>query len=173
MPLLGYPGGKRDGLNYTCQEKNELCQGLQVACMMHLTCWALPYCCSPWSNKQQLPRRRGEEQVTQLSPKEVSIWNPSILLLANPYWIDWHEGCTVFLSPLLIQRLTDAAGPLCEFLLYNPSSGLRGMADCWGWAFAFPSFPPSPHFLFKSGIAKLLANSQSVSARVSLSMLPG
>ena len=114
----------------------------------------------PQSNEQQFPRRRDEQQVTQLSPEEVSTWNPSILLPANPYRIDWYEEAMVFLSPLWMQRLTEAAGHLGAFLLHSHSSGWRGTAGCWGWAFGGPSFPPHPiffSFFLKWGVAKLQA----------------
>lgn len=83
------------------------------------------------------------EGVIQLSSEEVSIWNPSILL-ADTYWIDWHEEVTVFLPLLLIQRQEQQVPWVYSF----------SKIPVVGWEewlpaehLASPPFPPCPFFL--------------------------
>lgn len=125
----------------------------------------------PEAISSSFPERGGVQQVTQLSPKEVSIWNPSVLLPAYPYWVDWHEGPTVLLSPLLIQRLTEAAGPLGAVPSPLPQQWVERntcLLRLSIWLLLL-----SPHCIFlKSGVAKLQSNSQSISPSVSLGTLP-
>lgn len=169
MPVLGCSGDirRKGGLNYTCQEKNELCQGLQVACMMHLTCWALPYC-SPQSDKQQLPRRRGE---TASDPAVLKGGlHMKFLCTAGKYLLDWLAWGGYSVSTFNSEM--GAAGPLDVLLLQNPSSGLRGMAACWDWAFGFPSIPPLPHFFLKMKWPNYWVKSPKQIPRGSLGTLP-